>query len=107
MNAKISPSMVPRKTYTLRGPKLAAPSGVGYGALASRKPRITAMISALIAWKWTALMGARVSGETAANQRGSRRTRPMANSERVAAVAPELALAIELLRMANTTSRPP
>ncbi len=62
---------------------------------------------AVMAWKWTAFTGARVSGFTAANQCGSSRTRPIANSVRVAAVAPELALASELLRIAKMISRPP
>ncbi len=65
------------------------------------------MTMALIAWKWTAFTGARVSSWTAANQRGSSETRPMAKSVRVAAVAPAFALAMELFRMAKTTSRPP
>ena len=75
--------------------------------MARTKPSTTAMISPVMAWKWTALTGARVSGWTAANQRGSRVARPMAKSDRVAAVAPELAFATVLLRMAKTTSRPP
>ena len=62
---------------------------------------------ALIAWKWTAFTGARVSGWTAANQRGSNATRPMAKSDRVAAMAPAFAFASELLRMAKTMSKPP
>ena len=64
-------------------------------------------MSAVMAWKWTALTGARVLGWTAAKNRGSSPARPMANSDRVAAVAPALALARELLRIAKTTSRPP
>ena len=65
------------------------------------------MMIAVTAWKWTALTGARVSGWTAAKKRGSSPARPIAKSDRVAAVAPALALASELLRIAKTTSRPP
>ncbi len=65
------------------------------------------MMIAVIAWKWTAFTGVRVLGPTAANQWGSSRTRPIANSVRVAAFAPELALASELLRIAKMISRPP
>src|SRR5688572_14927581 len=67
---------------------------------------MAAMI-ATTAWKWIALTGDLNVGWIAANQRGISVARPMANSDRVAAVALELAFATQLLRMAKITSRPP
>ena len=60
-----------------------------------------------IPWKWTAFIGVRWVSWIAANQRGSRLTRPRAKITRVDAFAPAVALASELFRIAKTTSRPP
>ena len=55
-------------------------------------------------WKWTALTGVRYVSWTAANQRGRRLTRPNEKMTRVEALAPALAFARQLLRIANVTS---
>src|SRR5712671_5553425 len=60
-----------------------------------------------IACAWTALDGVRYVGWIAAKTRGSRPPRPRAKVARVAAVAPELALARQLFKMAKVTIRLP
>ena len=66
------------------------------------------MISAVIAWKWTAFTGARVSsGWTAPKKRGSQRRSAHREERAGRGRRPAFAFASELLRIAKTTSRPP
>ena len=58
-------------------------------------------------WRCTALTGVRWTGCTAERAPGSRRLRPSEKITRVDAFAPAFALAIELLTIANVTSRLP
>ena len=60
-----------------------------------------------IIWTWTAFTGVLRVGCTAPKKPGNSPPRPMLNTDRVAAVAPALALARQLLRMAIRTAKPP
>src|SRR4029079_2019086 len=92
MIANSNPTSVPIHTYTLSGPL------PGNGSSASTKPSASATRIANNAWRWTALTGDLKVGWTAPNQRGRSVARPIANSDRVAAVAPAVAVARHLFK---------
>src|SRR4029078_9191103 len=96
MIANSNQTSVPIHTYTLSGPL------PGNGSSASTKPSAIATTIANNAWKWTALTGDLKGGWTGPNQRGRSVARPIANSDRVAAVAPAFAFARQLFRIART-----
>ena len=65
------------------------------------------MMIPTMAWRWIAVAGVRWVGWTVPKAAGRSRDRPSAKIERVDALAPEFALARQLLRIANVTSRLP